>query len=384
MNPASPSDTEVRFVDLAAQHAALKQEILLLISECLDSASFVGGPQLDGFEEEFARFLDCRFAVGVANGTDALRLALRALGIGPGDRVITVPNTFIATTEAISQVGADFDFVDVDRDTCLIDPDRLEGYLAQAFNQAGAPKRIRAILPVHLYGQCADMTAIADLSRKYDLAIIEDAAQAHGATHRGKLAGTFGDAAAFSFYPAKNLGACGEAGAVTTGDPKIAETLRMLRDHGQKVKYHHHLEGYNARMDAVQAGILRLKLRKLREWNKARRAIAAFYDSAFAAVDWVQPVKVLPQNVSCFHLYVIHVPDRDALRTHLTARGIATGLHYPLPLHLQPCYAHLRYTAGSFPNAEWSARRLLSLPMYPELGLIRARRVVDAITSFAG
>jgi len=368
--------TEIPFLDLAAQHRALKREILEVVSEALDSAAFVGGAQVAAFEEEFARFTGSPFAVGLANGTDALRLALLALGVGPGDHVVTVPNTFIATTEAISQVGAQIEFVDVDRASALMDPGRLEDHLKRS---GPAPK---AIIPVHLYGQCADMGALMALARKRGVLVLEDAAQAHGSTQDGRTAGTFGDAAAFSFYPGKNLGACGEAGAATTADAGVAAKLRMLRDHGQEAKYQHPIEGYNARLDAMQAGILRVKLRRLREWNSARRAVAAVYDTGFTGLDWVEPVRIRRGNVSCMHLYVIHVAERDALQAHLKSRGIATGLHYPVPLHLQPAYAYLGLKRGSFPNAEWSASRLLSLPMYPELGADGARRVIDAVASF--
>jgi dTDP-4-amino-4,6-dideoxygalactose transaminase len=299
------------------------------------------------------------------------------MGIGPGDSVVTVPNTFIATTEAISQVGANIDFVDVDPATCLMEPRFLEEYLRRP-----GGRRPSAIVPVHLYGQCVDMTALMNVAREHGIAVLEDAAQAHGATHNGRRAGTFGDAAAFSFYAAKNLGACGDAGAVTTASPAIADAVRMLRDHGQQAKYYHAAEGYNARLDAIQAAILRIKLRELEGWNAARRTIAAFYDSALASIAGVSPVKVMPGNVSCHHLYVIHVADRDALQAHLRENGIATALHYPVPLHLQPCYAHLGYGTGSFPNAERSAATLLSLPMFPELRIDRAQRVIDAIERF--
>jgi len=375
---------EVPFVDLVAQHALLKEDIMRLVSEALDTAAFVGGAQVAAFEEEFARFIGTPFAVGLSNGTDALRLALEAMGVGQGDLVVTVPNTFIATTEAISQTGAQFDFVDVEPETCLIDANRLERYLQDRFSEGPASRRPRAIVPVHLYGQCADMKAVMALARRYELLVLEDAAQAHGATHGGENAGQLGNAAAFSFYAAKNLGACGEAGAVTTADARLAERIRLLRDHGQSVKYYHALEGYNARLDAIQAGILRIKMRRLAKWNEARRAIAALYDEAFSSLDWVRPVQVTPANVSCYHLYVIHVPRRDALQAHLQAMGIATGLHYPLPLHLQQCYSHLGYKAGDFPHAERSASTLLSLPMYPELGIDRARRVIDAVAGFQG
>lgn len=375
------SNGEVPFLDLPAQHRTLKGELMQVISDALDRAAFIGGSAVEAFEKEFAGFLGCAFAVGVASGTDALRLALSAMGVGLGSRVVTVPNTFIATTEAISQTGALFDFIDVDPATCLMDPNRLEDYLKTAFNKS-KEHRPSAVIPVHLYGQCADMDSVLALARQYGLFVLEDAAQAHGAMYKGRYAGTLGDAAAFSFYPGKNLGACGDAGAVTTNNTAIADKVRVLRDHGQRAKYRHELEGCNSRLDAIQARVLQVKLRYLSAWNAKRRVIAAFYDAALATINWVRPVVVLPHNLSCYHLYVIHVPERDALRSYLQEKKILTGLHYPIPLHLQQCYAHLNHTIGSFPNAERSASTLLSLPMFPELGLERAQVVVNAIKDF--
>lgn len=379
---SATSNGEIPFLDLPAQHRPLKGELMQVLSDALDRAAFIGGSAVEAFEKEFARFLGCTFAVGVANGTDALRLALIAMGVGPGSRVVTVPNTFIATTEAISQTGALFDFIDVDPATCLMDPNHLEDYLKAAFNIRPKEHRPSIIIPVHLYGQCADMDSILMLARQYGLFVLEDAAQAHGATYKGRRAGTMGDAAAFSFYPGKNLGACGDAGAVTTDNGAIADKVRVLRDHGQRAKYQHELEGCNSRLDAVQAGVLRVKLRYLSAWNEKRRAIATFYDTTLASINWVRPVAVLPYNISCYHLYVIHVPGRDALRSYLQEKKIGTGLHYPIPLHLQQCYAHLNHKMGSFPHAERSASELLSLPMFPELGLERAQVVVNAIKDF--
>lgn len=370
----------IPFLDLPAQHAALKQDLMQVFSDALDSAGFVGGFVVKAFEEEFAAFVGAKYSVGVANGTDALRLALVAMGV-KGSRVVTVPNTFIATTEAISQVGAKIDFVDIDPETCLMDPNRLEEHLKRRF----AGPRVdwpSAIIPVHLYGQCADMDAVISLARQYNLLVLEDAAQAHGATYKGKSAGTMGDAAAFSFYPGKNLGACGEAGAVTTNDPAIAEKVATLRDHGQKTKYYHAVEGCNGRLDAIQAGFLRIKLPHLARWNALRQQVADVYNSEFGGVGWMRLAKVLPHNVSSCHLYVIHARQRDQLQEHLKKNGIATGLHYPLPLHLQECYAHLELKRGSFPEAERSADELLSLPMFPELGLDRAWQVIDSVLAF--
>ncbi len=372
----------IPFLDLISQQRSLKPELMRVFEDALDHAAFVGGAAVSAFEGEFARFVGSRFAIGVGSGTDALRLALIAMGIQPGDRVVTVPNTFVATTEAISQAGACFDFVDADRETCLMDPNRLEDHLKAVFNASDRSRRPVAVLPVHLYGQCAEMEAICALAREYGLRVLEDAAQAHGALHKGRSAGTWGDAAAFSFYPGKNLGACGEGGAVTTGEPDIAQRVQMLRDHGQRVKYEHAVEGYNGRLDAIQAGILRVKLAHVEAWNVARRKVASSYDAAFAKSRGVKPALVKAHNLSCYHLYVVHVADRDGLRAHLEEHGIATGLHYPVPLHLQECYRHLGYCPGAYPNAEYSASHLVSLPMFPELTGEQIARIVDAVLAF--
>jgi dTDP-4-amino-4,6-dideoxygalactose transaminase len=367
---------EVPFVDLVAQHRALRAELIAAFSAALDTAGFVGGPAVEGFESEFAAFGGFRHVVAAGNGTEALWLALRAMGIDPGARVVTVPNTFIATTEAISHAGASFEFVDVDPATCLMDPNRLEDRLKKGARPA-------CVIPVHLYGQCCDMDAIGGLAERYGFKVLEDAAQAHGAAYKGRSAGTLGHAAAFSFYPAKNLGACGEAGAVATADPGIAERVRMLRDHGQAERYRHRLEGANCRMDAIQAALLRVKLRHLAEWNLARREIAVRYDAAFARSAGVRPVEVLPHNTPSRHLYVVHAERRDALRAFLGERGIQTGLHYPQPLHLQECYRPLGIAPGSFPHAEWSAARVLSLPIYQEMTPAQTSAVIRGVEEFA-
>ncbi len=373
---------EVPFLDLVAQHRELRTELLQVVSDALDGAAFVGGREVERFEAEFAAFGGYRHVVAVANGTDALRIALQAMEIGPGRRVVTVPNTFIATTEAISHAGAKFEFVDIDPATCLMDANRLDDHLKAAFEGRPKAERPACVLPVHLYGQTADMDAIRALANRYELKVLEDAAQAHGATFKGRAAGTLGHAAGFSFYPAKNLGACGEAGAITTGDAAIAERARMLRDHGQSEKHLHRLEGGNSRMDAIQAGFLRVKLTRLAGWNAARRKIAVRYDAAFGAMGGVEPVAVLPQNVSSHHLYVIRVERRDALRTFLQQRGIHTGLHYPVPLHLQGCYRSLGICAGSFPHAERSAARLVSLPIFAEMTDPQVEAVIGGVGEF--
>lgn len=370
----------IPFLDLKGQHAALKEELLALFAQALDKAEFIGGGQVAGFEAEFAAFTGAAQAVGVANGTDALRLALLGLGIGPGDRVVTVPNTFIATVEAISHCGAHPEFVDVEPDTCLMDPNRLETFLKARFTGGPAAERPRAVIPVHLYGQCADMTAIRELAARYEVLVLEDAAQAHGATHAGHPAGSMSPTA-FSFYPGKNLGACGDAGAVTTQDPALAERLRVLRDHGQTAKHQHQVIGCNSRLDALQAAALRVKLPHLPLWNTRRRAVADRYDAAFANLGWLRPVTIRANNLPARHLYVVHAREREALQEHLSRQGVNTALHYPVPVHLQPCYAHLGHAPGSFPHAEASARELVSLPLFPEMDDDQVARVIAAVLS---
>jgi dTDP-4-amino-4,6-dideoxygalactose transaminase/acetyltransferase-like isoleucine patch superfamily enzyme len=371
----------VPFLDLRRQHAALKTDLLHVFETVLDTAGFVGGPRVEQFEAEFACFTQCRHAVGVASGTDALRFALLAMGIGPGHLVLTVPNTFVATAAAVSQTGATVDFVDIDPATCLMDPNRLDDYLKrQAWTARG--HRPAAVIPVHLYGQCADMDAILEIARRRGLKVLEDACQAHGATYHGRAAGALGDAAAFSFYPGKNLGACGEGGAVTSNDPEIARRVLLLRDHGRAEKYSHVLEGYNGRLDAVQAMILSAKLKHLPAWNASRQKWAQVYDAGFSDLSTIQPVVVRPENRSCRHLYVVRSPRRDALQTRLQANGISSGIHYPIPLHLQQCYRRLNYAVGAFPNAEKACAEVLSLPMFPELEPGQVEGVIARVQEF--
>ena len=377
-----PMEQPVPFLDLKQQHQALKPELLAVFEQALDNAAFVGGPQLAGFEAEFAAYCGVAHCAGVSNGTDALRLGMQGLGLGPGFLALTVPNTFIATTEAVSLAGGRFAFVDIDPATSLMDMDLLEADLARRFAAADKIMRPQAVIPVHLYGQCADMDALNRLAAKYELFVLEDAAQAQGASVSGRRAGGLGHAAAFSFYAGKNLGGLGEAGAVTSDDAGFVERVKMLREHGQKEKYIHRLEGSNARLDAIQAGFLRVKLARLEGWNQRRRASAQAYDQAFAGSGWVRPVQVRPQGVPARHLYVIHVARRDALADHLKSLNIHTGLHYPLPLHLQECYAHLGLGRGSFPRAERAAEELLSLPLFPEMTEEQVRRVINGVLSF--
>ena len=350
---------------------------------------------VEEFEREFADFCDSRFCVGMANGTDALRLALMASGVRRGDTVVTVPLTFIATTEAISQAGAHPEFVDIDERTYTMDPVRLRAYLESACAWDRQTRRlvsrrtanpVTAIIPVHLYGQVADMDPILDLADRFDLVVIEDACQAHGAEylskreHRWRKAGSMGRAATFSFYPGKNLGACGEAGAVTTDDEEVARRCRMLRDHGQSAKYVHDVEGYNARLDAIQAGALRVKLPHLAKWNEQRRDRARTYDDLLAGSEAtvVRP-RVPSWSRPVYHLYVIQVADRDRVQNELTAAGIGTGIHYPIPLHLTRAYESLRLRPGDFPVAERVASLALSLPMFPTLSDDQQHRVATEV-----
>ncbi len=349
---------EIPFLDLKAPNLALKEEILALWEEILCSASFIGGEHVSSLEEEFARACNVKYCVSVNSGTDALRFIFIALGLKPGDEVITVANTFIATTESISQAGGKAVFVDIDPGTYNMDPSKIEDVITP---------RTRGIVPVHLYGQCADMDPILTIARKHNLWVVEDACQAHLAEYKGRKAGSMGTAAAFSFYPAKNMGACGEAGAVTTNSIQLAEKIRMLRDHGQSRKYFHDLEGYNGRCDALQAAALRVKLRHLPPQNEARRKNARLYCDLLDDNDGVTLPEVADGCLHVFHLFVIQVENRDEVARALKQRGITTGLHYPLPLHQQKAYAHLGIPTGALPVTERCAKRILSLPMFPEL-----------------
>jgi len=385
---------QIPFLDLVTPHRQLEEELVSVFRNAIRSAAFVGGPMVETFEREFADFCGARHSVGVANGTDALRFAIMAAGVRPGDTVVTVPNTFIATTEAISQAGARPDFVDIDARSYTLDPNKLRQYLETCcvkdprsgrtiHTSTGSP--VTAVIPVHLYGQMADMDPIVELAQEYGLTIIEDACQAHGAEYfsardqQWRKAGSMGAAAAFSFYPGKNLGACGEAGAVTTNDETIARRCRMLRDHGQSKKYFHDIEGYNGRLDAIQAGILRVKLRHLAEWNAARRQAARRYDEALSGCDGVEVPFVPEYSRPVYHLYVVRVPNRDQLQIELSQEGISAQLHYPVPLHLQKAYEQLGYREGKFLVTESVTRQILSLPMFPTLTAEQQARVIDAV-----
>ena len=388
----------IPFLDLVTPHAELRDELLKVVGSALDTAAFIGGPGVEAFERNFAEFCETEHCVGVGSGTDALRFALMAAGVAAGDAVVTVPNTFIATTEAISQAGARPVFVDVDEQTYNMCPERLEEYLRERcfrdsetghLTDRELGMRVKAVVPVHLYGQMADMDRIQELADRYDLTVVEDACQAHGAeyfsrkAHAWKKAGSMGCAAAFSFYPGKNLGACGEAGAVTTNDAAIARKIRMIRDHGQAQKYYHSVEGYNGRLDAIQAGMLDVKLRRLPEWNERRRRAARRYHSLLAESGTVAPPYEPNWSRAVYHLYVIRVQQREAFMKHLAADNIGTGIHYPVPLHLQAAYQDLGYTNGDFPVAEKAAEEIVSLPMFPGLGAAEQRRIVDQMATFA-
>ncbi len=391
---------KIAFLDLVTVHRELREELRAVFETALDTASFIGGPMVQEFERDFAEFSGSRYCVGMASGTDALRLALVAAGVKPGDTVVTVPLTFFATTEAISQAGARFDFVDVDARTYTMDPDTLRAYLETkctldrrtgrvVSKRTGTP--VTAVIPVHLYGQMADMDPILELAARYGLIVIEDACQAHGAEYHSKRAGRWhkagamGRAAAFSFYPGKNLGACGEAGAVTTDAEQVARGASMLRDHGQSRKYNHDMEGYNGRLDAIQAGLLRVKLRHLAKWNEQRRELAKRYDELLADTAGTVILPHVPSwSRPVYHLYVVRVADRERLQKDLTAAGIGTGIHYPIPLHLVKAYETLGFSPGDFPVAEQAASQVLSLPMFPGLSPEQQERVATCVLESTG
>jgi dTDP-4-amino-4,6-dideoxygalactose transaminase len=398
MYSANSVQSVIPFLDLVKPHADLAPQLIEIFSEVIGTGKFIGGPMLDNFERDFASFCGTKDAVAVASGTDALRFALIAAGVRPGDAVITVPNTFIATTEAITQAGALPEFVDIDEATYNMSSASLEEYLgchclpdsAGRLMSLRSHRPVAAIVPVHLYGQMADMDAIMHLADLYNLKVIEDACQAHGAEYystklsRWMRAGTMGCAAAFSFYPGKNLGACGEGGAITTNNEAIASHARMLRDHGQSQKYHHETEGYNGRMDALQAGILDLKLKQLDQWTSARRARATGYNELLRSIEGVICPIEPTWSHAVYHLYVIRVCERDKLIKHLNNAGIGTGIHYPIPLHLQNAYTSLGHKSGDYPVTERVASEVVSLPMYPQLDQQSLWRVVEQIDHFIG
>ncbi|MPZ20439.1 MAG: erythromycin biosynthesis sensory transduction protein eryC1 [Luteitalea sp.] len=386
----------IPFLDLITPHRELEEELVAAFRDAVRSAAFIGGPEVEAFEREFAAYCGTKYCVGVASGTDAVRFALMAAGVGLGDAVVTVSHTFIATVEAISQAGADTELVDIDERTYCMSPDRLLEYLeaCQKDQHTGRPlgqrsgRPIRAVVPVHLYGQVAEMDSILDIASHYDLFVVEDACQAQGAEYYSaeggwRRAGSFGKAGAFSFYPGKNLGACGEAGAVTTDDEQVAQKIRMLREHGQAQKYYHDLEGYNGRLDAIQAAFLRIKLRHLDRWNEQRKSAAARYAELLSGAPDITPPFEPETSRAVYHLYVVRTKDRDALAAHLKAESISAGLHYPLPVHLQKCYRDWGYDVGDLPVTERAASEVLSLPMFPGLTKAHQERVASGIETFA-
>lgn len=384
----------VPFLDLITPHVELEEELVQVVRTALRHGRFIGGPMVEQFEAEFAAFCGTTHCIGVSSGTDALRFALIAAGIQPGEAVITTPHTFLATAEAITQAGAYPEFVDIDVCSGNLSPHKLAEFLENACRRDANTGRavskrsgrvVTGMIPVHLYGQMADMDPMLALARRFHLKVIEDACQAHGARyfsrqdHCWKPAGSLGDAAAFSFYPGKNLGACGEAGAVTTNDESLATTVRMLRDHGQHQKYFHAIEGYNGRLDAMQAGFLSVKLRYLEVWTEQRRSLAARYGQLLRAIPEITVHAELPYSDAVYHVYAIRVQDRDVLQSALTQAGIGTGIHYPIPLHLQQAYAWLGHAPGDFPAAERVAAEVLSLPMYPQLTHEQQDRVTETL-----
>jgi dTDP-4-amino-4,6-dideoxygalactose transaminase len=349
---------KIPFLDLKAHHDPIRQEVMAAMNAVIDENAFAGGKFVTKFEEEYARFCDTKFCIGVANGTDSLWFSLLALGVGPGHEVITVPMTFMATAEAITYAGAKPVFVDIDPHTYTIDVSKIE---------AAITARTKAIMPVHLFGQCADMDPIMEIARKHNLFVIEDAAQAQGATYKGRKAGSIGHAGSFSFYPGKNLGAWGEAGAITTNDAALRDRMVMFREHGQKKKYYHDVVGWNGRMDGLQAAVLSVKLKYLDKANNGRRRAAALYNKLLAATsDVTLPVEA-GYGQSIYHVYAVRVKQRDSLLQKLGDRGIGCGIHYPVPVHLQNAYANLGYHRGDFAVSEACADSFLSLPMFPEL-----------------
>jgi dTDP-4-amino-4,6-dideoxygalactose transaminase len=391
--------TKIPFLDLITPHKELETELLAVVQKAFSNAGFIGGPMVEDFEREFAAFCDTKYCVGVNSGTDALRFAYMAAGVEPGDIIITVPNTFIATTEAITQAGAQIAFVDIDEQSYTMDPKELKKFIEQRCEfdsktgkliEGESKRRVAGIVPVHLYGQTADMDPILEIAAKYNLFVIEDACQAHGAQYfskkenRWRRAGSMGLAAAFSFYPGKNLGACGEGGAITTNDEAMAQRMKMIREHGQSKKYYHDMEGYNGRLDSIQAGWLSVKLRQLTKWNESRRTLAHRYHEMLAeAKDAIVTPVEAPWTKGVYHLYVIRVQDRDALLASLAEAGIGAAIHYPIPLHLQKAYQFMGHKKGDFPVTERVALEIASLPMFPQLQQVQQDEVAKKVKEFA-
>jgi len=364
---------KVPFLDLKTQYQSIRDEVAVAIQQVLDSAAFAGGPFVADFEKEFTAFCGCKYAIGVSSGTSALWMTLLCLGIGYGDEVITVPNTFIATAESISLCGAKPVFVDIEEQTYNMNPDLLESAITT---------KTRAIIPVHLFGQMSDMDPIIEIARTHKLFVIEDACQAHGAEYKGKSAGSIGDVGCFSFYPGKNLGAYGEAGVVVTNNVELAEDIRMFRDHGQSRKYYHSIVGWNSRMDGLQGAVLSVKLKHLKNWNEARRKNAQLYNNLIADVGGVITPIEADYAKHVYHIYAIRIQNRNALISELAEKDIHCGIHYPIPVHLQDAFQSLGYERNSFPVAEKCADELVSLPMFPELTNEQIKHVVSEIKLF--
>lgn len=367
---------QVPIMDLKRQYEMIKDEIDEAIQKTIDSCAFVAGEKVREFENSFANYCGIKHAIGISTGTGAIYVALKALDIGRHDAVITVPYTFIATAEAISFTGATPIFVDIKDDSCTIDPEKIKEYIEEkcewvekkgVLRDQEKKLNVKAIVPVHLYGQPADMDPIMEIAKKYGLAVIEDAAQAHGAIYKEKKAGSIGTLGAFSFYPSKNLGAYGQGGMVICDDDQLAEKVRMLIDHGQKERYYHEFEGWNYKMDGFQASILNVKLNYLDDWNEDRRHNAHYYNELLNGLEKIITPKEMAYARHIYHLYVVRVPDRDNFQSFLKENGVGTGIHYPIPLHLQKAYKHLNYKEGDFPISEKCSREVVSLPMFPEL-----------------
>lgn len=405
----------IPFLDLKSTHQELEEELIAVFRDCLEKSSFIGGHQVKEFEKKFAQFCGTKYAIGVSSGTDALRFALLAAGIGPGDEVITVPNTFIATAEAVSFSGATPAFVDIDDHTSTMDPNKLEDYLKKRLAPSSSPlvpsssnlvpsssnlvpspsslapspsnlvprsSRPRAVIPVHLFGQTADMDPIMEIARAHGLFVVEDACQAHGAEYKGKMAGSIGDVGCFSFYTGKNIGAYREAGAVVTNDKALAEKVRMMRDHGQPKKYYHDVIGWNARMDGLQGAALSVKLNYLNKWNELRREKAQMYNDSISGMGGVEIPLQAGYAKHVYHLYVIRTQNRDEIISALAGKNIFCGIHYPVPIHLQPAYLHLGIPQNTFPVAEQCGKKFVSLPIFPELTHEQLNCVVNEIKQF--
>ncbi|MEE8186001.1 MAG: DegT/DnrJ/EryC1/StrS family aminotransferase [Thermodesulfobacteriota bacterium] len=376
---------KVKLLDLRPQYQFIRDDLLKGIQNVCDAQSFILGENVRKLEEEIADYCNARYAVGVASGSDAILLSLMAIGVGPGDRVITIPYTFFATVSSIVRLGATPIFIDIEPETYNIDPNGLEHHIRKISNRKSHLSTLKAIIPVHLFGQCADMEPILSIARRYGLRVVEDAAQAIGAEYKGKKAGSMGDAGCLSFYPSKNLGGFGDGGMVLVQSKELEERMKVLRVHGSKSKYYHKYVGINSRLDEIQAAILRIKLKYLAKWEKRRIANARRYNQLFkesGLLGTVSIPRVYPHNLSVFNQYVVRVERRDALRTHLAKLGIGTEIYYPVPLHLQRCFKGLGYKRGDFPVSEKAARETIALPIYPELTEVEQRYVVSKIGKF--